>query len=251
MARVLIIDDEPALRDSLTYAFDREGYDVLAAADGRQGLDIASRGAADVVVLDLMLPDLDGREVCSQIRKSSRVPIVMLTARDQPSDRLTGFELGADDYVTKPFNTKELIARVGAVLRREQNAKALLSTDEALLDRLTGLTASKQLVSAPPNVTSLTFGDITVIGGRNAIRIGDRTIPLDPAEYRVIRALCADRGRVVTRTELSQHIWGESSEENRLHLEVVVRTLRQKVEVDPAAPDRILTVPGIGYQLAH
>ncbi|MEP6653670.1 MAG: response regulator transcription factor [Myxococcales bacterium] len=251
MARVLIIDDEPALRDSLAYAFEREGYDVVAAPDGRQGLDIASRGTADVVILDLMLPDLDGGEVCSQIRKSSRVPIVMLTARDQPSDRLTGFDLGADDYVTKPFNTKELIARVTAVLRREQNAKALLSANESMLDRLTGLAASKQLAVAPPNVASLTFGDITVIGGRSAIRIADRTIPLDAAEYRVMRALCADRGRVVTRTELSQHIWGESSEENRLLLEVVVRTLRQKIEVDAAAPERILTLPGIGYQLVR
>lgn len=252
MGKLLVVDDETALRDTLSYAFGREGFEVTTAATGNQALAIARDEVLEMVVLDLVLPDRDGAEVCQQIRKASRVPIVMLTARDQAEDRLRGFEVGADDYVTKPFNTRELVARVHAVLRREQSARALLAADQALLEQLGEIVGKREVPPGPTGSSAgaaMKVGDLAVLAGRSAVVLGDRTLELTAAEYKLLKALCLERGRVVTRTDLVTWIWGESSNESRALLEAVVRTLRQKVEVDAACPERITTVPGIGYQL--
>jgi two-component system response regulator RegX3 len=246
---VLIVDDEMALQESLAYAFRREGFNVKTATSAAEGSAKAQHGGADVVVLDLMLPDGDGCELCRQLRAGSEVPIVMLTARDQAADRVRGFEVGADDYVTKPFNTRELIARVRAVLRRDQQARALLASDEALLERIRAHARSKPLAAVPGRDDCLLVGDVELLDDGRTARVGGRTIELEPAEYRLVEALGRQPGRVVTRSELARQLWGAATEEHVLLLEAVFRATSAKVDVGGARPLRLVAVTGIGYRL--
>ncbi|HEX3697985.1 MAG TPA: response regulator transcription factor [Polyangia bacterium] len=248
--RILIVDDEAALRDSLSYAFAKEGFDVATAADAAAGIESVRKCRADVIVLDLILPDRDGMDVCRDIRRESEIPIIMLSARDQITDRLQGFEVGADDYVTKPFNTRELVARVHSVLDRERKARSLLAADQLLLDQMNRIIAEKTVLLTSPTSPSVSFAGLALDPITSDVLIDGRRVAISGAEFRLLEVLLAERGRVATRTELSRRIWGASNEETTVFLEAVVRTVCQKVEVDPSRPRRLVTVPGIGYRLS-
>ena len=226
-ARVLVVDDEPAIRESVTYALEREGFDVEAVADGESALGAARRGTPDAVVLDVMLPDIPGTEVCRQLRRESAVPIVLLTAKDAEVDRVVGLELGADDYVTKPFSLVELIARVRSVLRRRE------------LDR------------AEAGAPVLRVGALEIDRLRHEVRVDGRDIDLTPSEFRLLTLLASEPGRAFTRRELVQELWRSDFVGDERICDTHVVGLRRKVEDDPARPERILSVRGVGYKLAE
>jgi two-component system response regulator RegX3 len=258
MPRVLIVDDEEPLRASLTYALTREGYSVATAADGPAALARASDTAPDVVILDLMLPGLDGMEVCRRLRQTADVPVVMLTAKDHGRDKVAGLNAGADDYVTKPFDTPELVARVGAVLRRRASAQRLLDEDRALLARMEELLRGAPIARLAAD-EGAAAGDAAqagkLDGGRVVVDVESATVTVNgqpvatsAAEYALLRILLSYPGRVVTRTELIERIWGASAPDGYTLLAVHVRCLREKIEEDPANPRLLVSVPGIGFR---
>jgi DNA-binding response OmpR family regulator len=210
-ARVLVVDDEPAIRESVAYALEREGFDVEAVADGESALETARTVPLDAIVLDIMLPDVPGTEVCRRLRGVSAVPIVLLTAKDTEVDRVVGLELGADDYVTKPFSLVELIARVRAV-----------RVDGLEIDRL-----------------------------RHEVRVDGREVDLTPSEFRLLSMLASAPGRAFTRRELVQELWRSDFVGDERICDTHIVGLRRKVESDPARPARILSVRGVGYKLAE
>ena len=224
-ARVLVVDDEPALRDSVSYALEREGFDVEAVADGETALELAGSEPFDAVVLDVMLPGLPGTEVCRRLRGTSSVPIVMLTARTAEVDRVVGLELGADDYVTKPFSLAELVARVRAVLRRRE-----LDRNEA---------------EAPV----LRVGGLEIDRVRHEVRVDGQVADLTPSEFRLLALLASEPDRAFTRRELVQELWRSEYVGDERICDTHVVGLRRKVELDPARPTRILAVRGVGYKL--
>ena len=224
-ARVLVVDDEPALRDSVTYALEREGFDVSAVADGETALELAGTEPFDAVVLDVMLPGLPGTEVCRRLRGESAVPIVMLTARTAEVDRVVGLELGADDYVTKPFSLAELVARVRAILRRRE------------LDR------------SEAEAPALVVGGLAIDRVRHEVRVDGGLVELTPSEFRLLALLASKPGRAFTRRELVQELWRSEYVGDERICDTHVVGLRRKVERDPARPARILAVRGVGYKL--
>jgi two-component system response regulator RegX3 len=223
--RVLVVDDEPAIRDIVAYALKREGFDVREAADGDAALASARGEPFDVVILDLMLPKLSGTEVCRALRAESDVPILILTAKDEEVDRVLGLELGADDYVTKPFSAAELVSRVRAILRRRE------------LDRRA---AGSALIEA---------GGIQLDFARYEVRVDGRPVHLTPSEFKVLALLARDPGRVFSRRQIMEHLWQSPYIGDERASDVHVSSLRRKIERDPARPERILTVRGIGYKL--
>jgi two-component system response regulator RegX3 len=224
VTKVLVVDDEPALRDALSYALRQEGFEVEVRADGDSGLTAALEDAFDLVILDLMLPGLPGTEVCRRLRAASPIPIVMLTAKGAELDRVLGLEIGADDYVTKPFSMAELIGRVRAILRRRD------------LDR-TGVE------------------DIRRVGGleldplRHRVRVDGEQITLTPSEFRLLDFLAGEPERVFSRKEIMQHLWDSSYVGDERACDIHISNLRRKVEEDAADPKRIVTVRGVGYKL--
>ena len=252
MPRVLVVDDEEPLRLSLGYQLVKEGFTVTTAADAAQGLEAAE--SADVIVLDIMLPGMDGMDVCRQIRRSSDVPIVMLTARDDTGDKVTGLDIGADDYVTKPFNTRELIARIHAVLRRRAAADRLLAEDRVLLERVEDLlrrpiplpnAAGSAAVSHTGVVSA---GPVSIDLDSRTVTVRGRPVCLSAPEFGLLGLLVAHQGRVVTRTELIERIWGTRDSGALAMLDGHVRSLRERIEDNPARPTWLVTVPGIGFQ---
>jgi two-component system response regulator RegX3 len=258
--RILLVDDEAPVRQSLSFAFAREGYEVEVAGDGPGALAAARASPPDAVVLDLRLPGLDGLEVCRELRRGADVGIVMLTARDQGEDALRGFESGADDYVTKPFSTRELIARTRAVLRRRAQAETALRENRELLARIEGVAAHLAASYEPPRCAAPAPADRPRAPQAPA---GDG-LELDPSidratlhgvhlalaahEFRILAALVARAGRVLTRTELIAAAWGAPSEAHRPLLEACIRVLQAKLHAaDPSGATRITPVPGIGY----
>jgi two-component system response regulator RegX3 len=221
---VLVVEDEPALRDALGYALRQEGFEVELCEDGESGLAAALEDNADLVILDLMLPGLPGTEVCRRLRAESPVPIIMLTAKDAEVDRVLGLEIGADDYVTKPFSMAEVIGRVRAILRRRE------------LDR-----------SGPSPVRSV--GGLELDPVRHRLRVDGEVVALTPSEFRVLDLLAADPERVFSRTEIMQHLWESSYVGDQRACDIHISNLRRKVEEDAADPKRIVTVRGIGYKL--
>ncbi len=222
---ILIIEDEAAIADGLAYALRQEGYRVDVAADGEAGLSAFRAQPPDIILLDLMLPGVSGWEVCRAIRKTSGVPILMVTARAEEMDRVLGLELGADDYVTKPFSTREVIARIRAVLRRSGGSEAGL--EQALM-----------------------ADGLRMDVARREIFVDDQPVSLSPKEWDLLEILLRNKGRVLTRDILLDRVWGEDSYLDRGTLDVHVRWLRQKIERDPSAPTRLLTIRGVGYKLA-
>ena len=224
MSRVLVVEDEPAVRDALDYSLRGEGFDVDAADDGEAGLRAAQAGDYDVVILDLMLPKMSGTEVCRRLRSESAVPIIMLTAKGAELDRVLGLEIGADDYVTKPFSMAELIGRIRAILRRRQ------------LDR-SGATSM------------LRVGDLELDPIRHEVRIGGEPKRLTPSEFKLLLLLAEDPGRVFSRREIMQHLWDSSYVGDQRACDIHISNLRQKIEDDPGNPARVETVRGVGYKL--
>jgi DNA-binding response OmpR family regulator len=227
MAKVLIVEDDHILNDTLRYNFEREGYQVSAAADGRQALELAEHERPDAIILDVMLPGLDGFEVLRALRRDSTVPILMLTAKDEEIDKVVGLELGADDYLTKPFSVRELLARVGAMLRRvEMLQPARTEPDSRLLE------ADDLRVS---------------LDGHRVEREG-QPIQLKPKEFDLLVFLMQRRGRVFTRDQLLSQVWGYDFAGDSRTVDVHVRWLREKIETDSSQPLLIETVRGVGYR---
>ncbi|HEY5493221.1 MAG TPA: response regulator transcription factor [Candidatus Anoxymicrobiaceae bacterium] len=224
MKKILIIEDEVPLAEALKYTLGKEGYGVGIAHDGAAGLEMFRRDGADLLILDLMLPSMDGLEICRRIRADSTVPIIMVTAKDSEMDEIVGLEIGADDYVTKPFNMRTLITRVRAVLRRQEKHEPL--ADERIA-----------------------CGDIIMDGGRHEVTVRGAPVQLTPTEYGVLELLIKKQDKVVSRRQILNSVWGDYYGSGKT-LDVHVRHLREKIEEDPARPSRLLTVRGAGYKLA-
>jgi two-component system, OmpR family, response regulator RegX3 len=225
VTRVLVADDEPDIVAPLSYALRRAGYEVDAVGDGEAALDAARASSYDVVVLDVMMPKLSGTEVCRRLRAESAVPIIMLTAKDAEVDRVVGLELGADDYVTKPFSVRELISRVGALLRRRE------------LDR------------ASAGEPTIHVGGLTLDLPRHEVNVDGRDINLTPSEFKLLALLAERPGQVFSRTQLLEHLWQSPHIGTPRACDVHISNLRRKIERDPTRPERILTVREIGYKL--
>ena len=225
MTRILIIEDEESYREALSFMLAREGFDVAVAPDGAAGLAEFDRGGADLVLLDLMMPGLPGTEVCRQLRSRGNVAIVMVTARDSEVDKVVGLELGADDYVTKPFSHRELVARIRAVLRRGQDL------DSTLL----------------PGVVEVAGVRLDV--DRHSVSVDGVDVRFALREFELLELLLRNAGRVLTRGQLIDRVWGSDYVGDTKTLDVHVKRLRAKIEKDPSAPQRLVTVRGLGYRL--
>jgi DNA-binding response OmpR family regulator len=222
LKKILVVDDEPTLVATLRYNLEREGYQVVTAADGESGLSLARAERPDLIVLDLMLPRLDGLEVCRILRREMTAPILMLTAKTDEVDKVVGLELGADDYVTKPFSMRELLARVHALLRRAE--------------------------TPPAEAKVLTAGDLQVdLGKREASRQG-QPLSLKPKELELLVFFLRNRGQAFTREQLLNQIWGYDFAGDTRTVDVHVSWLRQKIEDEPAKPARLITIRGVGYR---
>ncbi|MBM4464577.1 MAG: response regulator transcription factor [Chloroflexi bacterium] len=226
--KVLVVEDESTLVETLEYSLTRQGYDVCTATDGLTALEVARQEHPDLIVLDIMLPRLDGFEVCRILRREMNVPILMLTARTDEIDKVVGLEVGADDYLTKPFSMRELLARVKALLRRVR------------LDR-------EELVEEVP-AERLTFRDLTIDLGRREVLREGKPLYLKPQEYELLVFLARNRNIVLSRDLILERVWGWDFGGGSRTVDVHVRWLREKIEPDPAHPTRIVTVRGIGYR---
>jgi DNA-binding response OmpR family regulator len=224
-ARILLVDDEDAVQKLLTYPLRKEGYEVVGAVDGREALDTFAAQRFDLVILDIMLPRLDGIEVCRRLRSRSRVPIIMLTAKGDEIDKVLGLEMGADDYITKPFSVREFRSRVKAALRRGEMAR------------------TKQPPGEP-----IAAGELRIDFERRAVTVRMRPVELTYVEFEILAALAADPGRVFTREVLLERVWGDSSYRDPRTVDVHIRHLREKLEADPRRPEYLLTVRGVGYR---
>ncbi len=229
--KILIVEDELVLRETLTYNLTKQGYSVSAAADGRAGVALARQERPDLIVLDIMLPGLDGFEVCRLLRQEMSVPILMLTARSDEVDKVVGLEVGADDYLTKPFSMRELLARIKAQLRRVRLLREEFSAE-------------------PPQAPSrqLRFDDLCIDLDRCEVSRDGRVLPLKPKEYEVLLYLARHRGVVLTRDRLLEEVWGWDFSGGSRTVDVHIRWLREKLEEDPANPQRLVTVRGVGYR---
>lgn len=228
MTSVLVVDDEPSYADALTVSLQREGFEVRAVADGTTALAEIQNRPPDLVLLDVMLPGISGVDVCREIRKSSAVPVIMVTARGEEIDAVVGLEVGADDYVTKPYRLRELVARMRAVLRRG-NALAEASDEEELTQ-------------------VLAEGDLELDLDRHELRVAGALVPLALKEFELLAYLLERSGRVVTRDSLMQNVWGYDYIGDTKTIDVHVKRLRSKIEADPAHPSRITTIRGVGYR---
>jgi DNA-binding response OmpR family regulator len=226
LTKILVVDDEPALRDTVGYALRQEGFEVEVREDGDSGLEAALTNGFDLVILDLMLPGLPGTEVCRRLRARSAIPIVMLTARGAEVDRVLGLEIGADDYVTKPFSMAELIGRVRAILRRRE------------LDRSGGGRVRR-------------VGDLELNSSRHSVTRDGEAVSLTPSEFRLLDFLAGEPERVFSRREIMQHLWESSYVGDQRACDIHISNLRRKLEDDPTNPKRIVTVRGVGYKLAE
>lgn len=230
---ILVVDDEPHIRDLVRLYMKREGFNVREASDGQEGLSLARTTQPDLVVLDLMLPKFDGWEVCRELRKDNSVPIIMLTARDDEADKVLGLEMGADDYLTKPFSPRELVARVRAVLRRAQPASGSNARAEA------GGPTAPQRVELPDFSIDLT--------GRE-LRVNGEALPCPAKEFELLWLLVANPSRVFTREQLLQQVWDYDYFGDYRTVDVHVRRIREKIEPDPSSPIYLKTVWGVGYK---
>ena len=225
MNKILLVDDDPGVLDVVAFMLRREGFDVDEERDGTSALERARANGYDIVILDVMLPGMSGTDVCRALRAESDVPILMLTARDAEIDRVLGLELGADDYVTKPFSTAELLSRVRAILRRRE------------LDRATGGATVRRL------------GGLQIDLGRHEVSVDGDRVHLTLSEFKVLSLLAEQPERVVSRRELMQHLWASEHVGDEHACEVHISNLRRKIEKDATQPERLVTVRGMGYKL--
>ncbi|MCS7010444.1 MAG: response regulator transcription factor [Anaerolineales bacterium] len=229
---ILVVEDEPALQETLVYNLKKQGYEVEAVSDGLKALEAARTHPPDLIVLDIMLPGLDGFEVCKILRKEMSVPIIMLTARDEEIDRVVGLEIGADDYLTKPFSMRELLARVKAQLRRTELVRQVMEKVKA------GEEAHK----------IFTFGNLSIDLTRREVTLNGEVLPLKPQEYELLVFFAEHKGQMLSREFILERVWGWDYIGDSRTVDVHVRWLRQKIEPDPANPKRIVTVRGGGYR---
>ena len=222
--RILVVDDDLAVLKFVRANLQAAGYEVLTGLDGAEALQVIEKELPDLIILDIMMPTIDGFEVCRQIREWSQVPIVMLSARGDEEDKVKCLDLGADDYLTKPFGVQELMARVRAVFRRTEGASA---------------------ISPEPTFTS---GDLEVNFAQRKVTVADREVRLTPTEYRLLKELVLNAGKVLTHTYLLNRAWGSEYGQETQYLHVFARRLRAKLELEPANPRHIITVPGVGYR---
>ena len=223
MTRILLVEDEIALSDPLSYLLEREGYEVEVAADGPSAITAFDRTEPDLMLLDLMLPGLPGTEVCREIRSRSTVPIIMLTAKDSEIDIVVGLELGADDYVTKPYSTRELLARIRAVLRRRTEID---DYDEAILEG----------------------GRVRMDVDRHTVEVDGTSVPMPLKEFELLELLMRNPGRVLTRGQLIDRVWGSDYFGDTKTLDVHIKRIRSKIESQPSEPVQLVTVRGLGYR---
>ena len=222
MTRILIVEDEASLSEPLAYLLEREGYETTIAEDGLEAVAEFDRNGADLVLLDLMLPGLPGTEVCRQIRATSNVPIIMLTAKDSEVDIVVGLELGADDFMTKPYSTRELLARIRAVLRRR------VETEET--------------------EAMLTAGDVRMDVERHTVAVGGNEVALPLKEFELLEYLLRNAGRVLTRGQLIDRVWGADYFGDTKTLDVHIKRIRSRIEKEPSQPTMLVTVRGLGYR---
>jgi two-component system response regulator RegX3 len=227
-ARILLVEDEESLADSVRYNLEREGFGVIVAGDGRRAIERFRADQPNLVILDLMLPELSGLDVCRMIRQESDVPIIMVTAKDSEADKVTGLELGADDYVTKPFSIRELVSRVRAHLRR-----------------------SRMLNPATPKDEMLDGGPVVMDVARHEVRVGDEPVAFPPKEFELLETFLRRKGRLLTREFLIEEVWGADYFGDTKTLDVHVKRIRRKVEPDPHEPRYLVTVRGLGYKFVE
>ena len=225
MPKILVVEDEETLAEAISFLLSKEGFEVEIAATGTDAVAKFESNGADLILLDLMLPGMSGTEVCRQIRTKSSVPIIMLTAKDSEIDKVVGLELGADDYVTKPYSSRELIARIRAVLRRGE------------------------FVDLGEDVGILTVGPVRLDVDRHVISVNDSPISLPLKEFELLEFLMRNSGRVLTRMQLIDRVWGSDYVGDTKTLDVHIKRLRAKIEIDPANPELIQTVRGMGYKM--
>jgi len=235
--KILLVEDEPSLLETLAYNLSRQDYKVYEATTGFQALEVARQERPDLIVLDLMLPGIDGFEVCRLLRQEMSVPILMLTARDEDIDKVVGLEMGADDYMTKPFSMRELLARVKALLRRERLIREELAA-EAESVRSTRVGQEQPLV----------FGDLIIDLARREVRLKQEVVRLKPKEYELLVFLARNRGIALSRDLILERVWGWEQDPGSRTVDVHIRWLRSKIEPDPNEAKRIITVRGIGYR---
>ncbi|HSI80301.1 MAG TPA: response regulator transcription factor [Solirubrobacterales bacterium] len=224
-ARILLVDDEDAVQTLLTYPLRKDGYEVVSARDGREALDRFADERFDLVVLDLMLPKVDGIEVCRRLRSRSQVPIIMLTAKGDEIDKVVGLEMGADDYITKPFSVREFRSRVRAALRR-----------------------TAMLREAEGSTETITAGELEIDLDRRAVTVRATPAKLTYVEFEILATLARSPGRVLTREVLLEQVWGDSDYRDPRTIDVHIRHLREKIERDPGSPEYLFTVRGVGYR---
>ncbi|RRC94513.1 response regulator transcription factor [Schaalia canis] len=225
MTDILIIEDEDTYREALAFALERDGYTVTEAADGQSGLTQALSGRFDLILLDLMLPGISGMDICATIRRHHNTPIIMVTAKDDVADRIVGLENGADDYITKPYSYRELLARVRAVMRRREPS----SSDDG--DEV------------------LEVGALRLSVERHEVSVNGQVVSMPLREFELLACLARNAGRVLTRSQLMERVWGTEDFHDSKTLDVHVKRLRSKIERDPSAPQRLVTVRGVGYKL--
>ena len=226
-SKILVIEDEENILEALKYNLEREGYGVLLASDGERGLGMAREHRPDLVILDIMLPQLNGLEVCRILRRESDTPIIMLTAKGEEVDRVVGLELGADDYITKPFSMRELLARLRTVLRRTRNSSREESSHAGEL---------------------LASGDLEVDLAGHTVRLAGEELEMKPREFDLLALLVANRGRAFTRDQILERLWGQDYIGDTRTVDVHIRWIRQKLETVPGSPNRIVTIRGVGYR---
>jgi DNA-binding response OmpR family regulator len=230
--KVLLVEDEKSIADGIIYNLKNEGLKVTHVDEGKIALDIFDEEHFDLLILDIMLPEVSGLEICQSIRKSSNVPIIMLTAKDDENDKIRGLEMGADDYITKPFSVKELISRIKAVLRRTKHSELLNGLDEDI-----------------NSVKEIKIGNIAMNPLRYEARIDDEIIELRPREFELLYYLCENAGNIVSRDKLFSKVWGYSFAGNSKTLDVHIQRIRERIEVNPKSPQRLTTIRGVGYKL--
>lgn len=230
--KVLLVEDEKSIADGIIYNLKNEGLKVTHVDDGKIAIDIFNEEHFDLIILDIMLPEVSGLEICKAIRKSSNVPIIMLTAKDDENDKISGLEMGADDYITKPFSVKELISRVKAVLRRTKTSELLRGIDE-------DLNFAKEI----------TIGNIAMSPLRYEAKVDNEIIELRPREFELLYYLCENAGNIVSRDKLFSKVWGYSFAGNSKTLDVHIQRIRERIEVNPKSPKRLVTIRGVGYKL--
>jgi two-component system, OmpR family, response regulator len=222
--RILLVDDEQSIQTLLSYPLRKDGYHVTSAQDGREALQRFEEARFDLVILDLMLPKLDGVEVCRELRARSQVPIIMLTAKGSETDKVAGLEVGADDYITKPFSMREFRSRVKAALRRSRMA------------------------GEPAEEEAIDHGELKIDFGRRMVTLREEEVRVTYVEFEILGALARSPGRVLSRETLLEHVWGDSEYRDPRTVDVHIRHLREKLETDPKEPEFLFTVRGVGYR---